>query len=50
MRYVTVGLLYYRYLNYKAAGQTNKADSLKTKINQLAPGFLNDSTQTPTGS
>jgi spermidine synthase len=50
IRYATVGLLYYRYLNFKAAGQTNKADSLKTKINQLAPGFLNDSTQTPTGS
>lgn len=45
-RYVTVGLLYYRYLHFKAAGKMSKADSLREQINIIAPGFLNDSAKT----
>ena len=40
LRYVDVGLLYFRYLQLNEAGNKGGADSLLVKINNLAPDFL----------
>ena len=39
-RYVEVGLLYYRYLYARAAGDTLRAGKLMERLQNLAPGFL----------
>jgi len=45
VRYVEAGLQYYRYLQLRAAGRENKADSVLKRIRTIAPDFLNDTTQ-----
>lgn len=40
IRYVKAGRQYYRYLQLSASGKTNKADSVLSKIQELAPAFL----------
>ena len=45
IRYVEVGLQYYRYLQLIAAGKENEADSVLEQIRVLAPDFLNGATR-----
>ena len=42
IKYVEVGLQYYKYLQLKAENKNNEADSVRTEIQTLAPGFLTD--------
>ena len=42
IRYVKVGLLYYRYQMFIAAGKDNEAKKVLEQIHLLAPDFLND--------
>jgi spermidine synthase len=42
IKYVEVGLQYYKYLQLKTENKNNEADSVRTEIQTLAPGFLTD--------
>jgi spermidine synthase len=45
IRYVEVGLQYYRYLQLTAAGEKSEADTVLEQIRVLAPDFLNKTTR-----
>ncbi len=47
LRYVEVGLLYYRYLQARAAGQPEKAERIRERIRKIAPDFLKQPAATP---
>jgi spermidine synthase len=47
IRYVKVGLLYYRYQMLVAAGKDNDAKNILEQINLLAPDFLNKPIKSP---